>query len=298
MKTLSDRGWLCLSTVALCMLMAGLCVSIPGCGKLETGAHAEPSVRIKLADLAPGDLPPGDGKTPGENPISSGVGTFVGRVKFKGTPPAAKILFGKGGAPRQPEVCSATGDIPNEELIVSSEGGIANVFVYLDKPPPGFKDTPPTETLLFDQKNCIFTTHAMIIRVGQPMKVLNADSVPHNTHTYPNKNDQENMLIQGAERGGISLLFKKAEKYPFGVKCDLHNWMTAYQLPLDHPFGAVTDKNGNFKIENLPAGSYFFKVWHEAGQGGGFLETKYKATVKPGVNDEVTIEVSASKLGL
>ncbi len=291
MKTLIGRFWLCLS-------MVGLCLSLPGCGKLETGAHAEPSVRIKLADLAP-IVEPGPGeKPPDANTTSSGPGTFVGRVIFKGAPPSAKVLYGKGGAPKQPEVCSATGDIPNEELIVSSEGGIANVFVYLDKPPAGFKDTPPTEPLLFDQKNCIFTTHAMIIRVGQPVKVLNADSIPHNTHTFPNKNDQENMLIKGGERDGIPLLFKKAEKYPFSVKCDLHSWMTAYQLPLDHPFGAVTDKNGNFKIENLPAGSYLFKVWHESGQGSGFLETKYKATVKPGENEPVTIEVSASKLGL
>ena len=141
----------------------------------------------------------------------------------------------------------------------------------------------------------------MIIRVGQPVKVLNADAIPHNTHTFPNKNDQENMLIQGGERGGISLLFKKAEKYPFGVKCDLHNWMTAYQLPLDHPFGAVTDKNGNFKIENLPAGTYQFKIWHEkadSGKGGGYLESKYKATVKPGDNPPVVIEAAPSKFGL
>ena len=300
MKTSFRKTWLC--SFLLCCTFTGLSlVLVYGCGKLDTGAFAEPSVKIKLAESAsagPGEPKPG---TATDGASSGGPGTFAGRVVFKGAPPSPKPFYSKGGAPKNPEICSALGEIVNEELLVSSDGGIANVFVYLEKAPAGFKDTPPKEPVLFDQKNCVFTTHAMIVRVGQTMKVLSDDALVHNTHTHPNKNDEENMIVKANEREGIPLVFKKAEKFPFGVNCDYHAWMSAYQLPLDHPFGAVTDKNGNFKIENLPAGSYQFKLWHEkadSGKGGGYLDTKYKAVVKPGDNDAVTIDVVPSKFGL
>ena len=76
--------------------------------------------------------------------------------------------------------------------------------------------------------------------------------------------------------------------------------MLAFHLPLDHPFGAVTDKDGNFKIENLPPGDYQFKVWHEKADGGkgGFLESKYKVSVKGGDVPPVTISADAAKFGL
>jgi Polysaccharide lyase family 4, domain II len=40
--------------------------------------------------------------------------------------------------------------------------------------------------------------------------------------------------------------------------------MTAYWLVLDHPYFAVTDKDGNFEIKNVPAGTQKLVVWHEA----------------------------------
>jgi hypothetical protein len=32
---------------------------------------------------------------------------------------------------------------------------------------------------------------------------------------------------------------------------------------MEHPFFAVTDTNGQFEIENVPAGTYTLKTWHE-----------------------------------
>ncbi len=40
-------------------------------------------------------------------------------------------------------------------------------------------------------------------------------------------------------------------------------------LIADHPFAAVTDKTGAFRIDNLPAGEHKFRIWHER---TGYLE--------------------------
>jgi hypothetical protein len=285
-----------LSLSALAGISLGM---ISGCSKLESGAHAEPSVRIKLVE-APKAITD-NGKTPeaGSSAVSGVPGTFAGRILFNGTPPSPKVMYEKGKAPKEPEVCSKDGAIMDESLVIGADKGIANVFIYLDKPPAGFKATPATETIPFDQKNCTFLTHALICRVGQPIQVLNADGGPHNTKNFPLNNDPINATVGPNNREGATVAYKKPEKSPVGVKCDFHAWMSAYHLPLNHPFGAVTDKDGNFKIENLPPGDYQFKIWHEKVDGGkgGYLESKYKVSVK-GDMKPVDILEDASKFGL
>ena len=46
-------------------------------------------------------------------------------------------------------------------------------------------------------------------------------------------------------------------------KCDVHGWMNAYVGVLDHPYFAVTDKDGKFDIKTLPPGTYTIEAWHE-----------------------------------
>jgi hypothetical protein len=46
-------------------------------------------------------------------------------------------------------------------------------------------------------------------------------------------------------------------------KCDVHGWMNAYVGVLDHPYFAVSDKDGKFDIKTLPPGTYTIEAWHE-----------------------------------
>lgn len=39
--------------------------------------------------------------------------------------------------------------------------------------------------------------------------------------------------------------------------------MSGYVGVLEHPFFAVTDKDGNFTIEGVPPGEYTVEVWQE-----------------------------------
>ncbi len=47
------------------------------------------------------------------------------------------------------------------------------------------------------------------------------------------------------------------------LKCDVHPWMTAHLHVLDHPYFAVTDEDGRFRIEGLAPGDYRIEAWHE-----------------------------------
>src|SRR4029077_18348486 len=98
-------------------------------------------------------------------------------------------------------------------------------------------------------------------------------------------------VISANERTGVPCDYKKPEAGPIEVKCDLHQWMKAYHFPIDHPYVAVTDKDGKFRIEGLPAGKHSFNVWHERGPGDSrLLARKLDITIE--VDKETTKDLS------
>jgi hypothetical protein len=47
------------------------------------------------------------------------------------------------------------------------------------------------------------------------------------------------------------------------VTCDTHAHMRAYILSFEHPYFTLTDGDGRFQIDQVPAGSYTLQAWHE-----------------------------------
>src|SRR5258708_11342366 len=72
--------------------------------------------------------------------------------------------------------------------------------------------------------------------------------------------------------------------------------MKAYHFPIDHPYVAVTDKDGKFKIEGLPAGKHSFNVWHERGPGSSqLLERKLVITIDADKDNTKDLSYGATK---
>lgn len=225
-------------------------------------------------------------------------GGVSGQITVSGTVPERVLLHAKGAPIKDAEVCAAV-DTYSEDVIVDKDSkGLANVFVYLAKAPkaihPDLKE-PKEATMLFDQKGCQFLPHCMIVRKGQSVEVISNDAVAHNTHTYPIKNNAVNVVISPNKGKGMGEMVPctVAERLPIQVKCDYHPWMIAYWMILDHPYAAITDKDGKFTIENLPEGDHELVIWHEK---VGYIDRKFKATVKKGAVSELkAVAVDAKK---
>ncbi len=234
-----------------------------------------------------------------------GYGTLTGKFVLEGAVPKPEFLIkagklvGSNAAPKNPVVCAAK-DLPSDALVVDAKGkGIGNIFVYLRKAPPKIHPAlvkPPAKKLVLDQIGCQFVPHSLVVRAGQTVLVKSDDACSHNFHTYPLRNEPENFVIPAKFRKGVPLTPEVAELLPMKVTCDIHTWMRANWLILDHPYAAATVANvakgangpaiGTFKIEKLPYGTYEFRVWHEkagyigVGTKRGFKVTINKATVK------------------
>ena len=134
--------------------------------------------------------------------------------------------------------------------------------VYVDtiagKTFPAPKDHP-----VMDQKGLMFSPHILPVQQGTTVEFLNSDTVQHNAFWT---------AISGDKKAGHNLgTWPKGEKRPFTfakagvvpVLCNVHPEMTGYVIVSPTPYFAETDDSGNYKIKDVPDGSYTLTAWHE-----------------------------------
>lgn len=266
------------------ILVIGLCLTGVGCGG---GADAVTTVSLKPATLdsesGSGSGGGGEKSSSGGTTGGSGPGNLVGRFVLDGNAPNLSALVAQGASVKDAEFCSANA-VPDQSLVVGDGGGIANIFIFLDKAPKGYEPEGELPELVFDQSNCTFVPHGLVVQVGQTVKVMNDDGCAHNTNMKVIRNKSFNQVVNGNDRNGVPLIYEKPEPNPIQAACDFHAWMKAYHLVLDHPFAACSKADGSFEIKNLPAGTHKFRIWHES---AGLLERGLKVEIKPGVDNQL-----------
>ena len=232
------------------------------------------------------------------NSANAQWGDLKGQVLLDGDIPKIDLLVKQGNAATKDAAVCAAQDVPDEKLVVNPENkGIANVVIYLAKKPAKIAPTVEKSAVpevTFDQRGCRFLPHVLLVRTDQTVRVLSDDEAAHNTHTYPIKNRQDNFVVAPKDRGGVSVKpLTLSEKLPSKVGCDIHPWMVAYWVILDHPYAAITDENGNFEIKDLPVGTHEFNVWQES---AGYLDKKYTVNIKAGENAEKPLKFTAKQI--
>jgi hypothetical protein len=225
-------------------------------------------------------------------------GNLKGRFVLDGKAPTpAKIDVTK-----DQDVCGKH-NLADETLVVGEKGGVANVIVWVrtkDVAVHPDYTAKANEKVVLDNHNCRFEPHVLVMRNTQKLEVKNTDPVGHNTNA--GLSDKPfNVIIPSGSANEMSI--DKAETVPAKVTCNIHPWMIGYLLVRPDPYFAVTDKDGNFEIKNLPAGSELeFQVWQEkkgyldkakiGGNDAGWTRGRFKKTLKAGDNDLGEIKVS------
>lgn len=134
--------------------------------------------------------------------------------------------------------------------------------VYVDAI-PGKTFPAPTQHPVMDQKGLMFQPHIMAVQQGATVQFLNSDSVQHNVF-WPsisgNKKLGHNM---GTWPKGVHKDWKFDNPGVVPLLCNVHPDMSGYIIVSPTPYFAETDASGNYKIDNVPDGSYSVTAWHE-----------------------------------
>ena len=140
-----------------------------------------------------------------------------------------------------------------------------NIAVYVDAIPDKKFDAPAGHVVI-DQRKMTFVPHVAVVQQGTTADFLNSDPVGHNVY-WPS--------ISGNKKLAHNLgTWPQGQKKPFqfndlgvaSLLCNVHPEMSGYVVVVPTPYFAVTDKDGNFEIKNIPAGKYTLKTWSEEGK--------------------------------
>lgn len=208
---------------------------------------------------------------------TASTGTIVGTVKFQGKAPERKEI----AVTRNKKVCGKEAKF-TESLVVSTTGGVKNAVLYLTDIKRGKKFKVPS-VFNIDQRGCQFHPHILIVPAGKSFTLINSDGILHNFRT----NSTKNPILNKAQPK-----FKKKLKVKINIpeiiraNCDVHEWMNMWLVVAEHPYYAITDESGSFKITDVPPGTYTVRLWHETlGQ-----QTR-KVTVKAGEQTKAAFEL-------
>ena len=286
------------AVAALAFASAG-CDQSPQFGPVANSRTAE-SIREALSE----------GSSAGGNqvvaPVGTGWATIRGRFVFDGAPPQMPPY----GVTSEHNICAPGGQPPLQEtlLVDSGSGGIKNVAVYLRSAARVHESAAAkSEPIPFDQKACVFLSHVVAMTVGQPLEIMNSDPTGHNTKISGAKNTFNQTIESGTT---IAYVPQQEEAIPAPVACSIHPWMSAYILPRENAYVAITSDDGSFEIANVPAGEEIeFQVWHESGAspGSGLVGAtpdapelkwsnrgRFTVTLQPDEVKEVQVVVGAS----
>jgi len=190
---------------------------------------------------------------------TNNFGEIAGRVTLWGSPP-----------PETPLDLSSSVDCTNLEpptthfFVTNSDGGLADVIVFINT---GLKAThfpkPPNVQIVFT--NCFVEPFQLVVATNQGIELQNNEHVSHALRFLTTGKTMQAVELKPGGHAGPRI-FTTPRSY-VSLFCNTHPWESASITVLEHPYSAITDREGRYRITNVPPGRYTLEAIHRQANG-------------------------------
>jgi plastocyanin len=188
--------------------------------------------------------PPGGARDAGQRPGRREGGSIVGRVVVRRAPSAPE---------RRPGVTDLAAPPPRDQP------DLRRAIVYLESAPGGAFEAPEPMRARIDQRNETFVPHVLAVTAGSLVDFPNNDRTYHNVFSL----SRTRRFDLGRYARGKSKAVRFDRPGIVRVFCDIHSHMSAFVLVFGHPFFATTGTDGDYRIDDVPPGTYTVVAWYE-----------------------------------
>jgi hypothetical protein len=208
---------------------------------------------------------------------------------------AAALLCGFGGLVAQGATVKAHVTIESPKKSSHGSPPDSNAVLWLT-PAKGWADSPPRPQNSgprpqLVQKNKQFVPHVTALEVGSVVDFPNHDPFFHNVFSLFNGKRFDLGLYEAGstrsvhfDRAGICYIF-----------CNIHPQMSAIVVVVDTPYFAVSNKQGDVVIPDVPPGQYKLNLWEEHCSAENLKEASREVTVGADTSSLGTIRLERSK---
>jgi hypothetical protein len=180
---------------------------------------------------------------------------LTGTVEFAGALPPDSII----NVPPSTQGC---GQLTSVRTVERSGTKVGEAVVWLADIRAG-KPLPIERRFELANEGCLLTPRVQAVFAPGTLNMASQDVAMHTNHIID---------VATGELAGIAPFNDNGEVVPFDrlitrpsqleITCQLHPWAKAWILVFDHPYFAVTERNGSFTIPDIPAGTYRVRAWH------------------------------------
>lgn len=204
------------------------------------------------------------------------TGSIAGSVRFTGkVPPPQKITTSDGAI------------IEHHDLVVEPKSkGLRHVMLMLEDAPAQAK-VEKGKPVLVDQRDMVFLPRVVGVQYGQPVRFENNDLCNHSVMASSTvKANQFNQVAGPSTPIEHTFDLHKRPLVPVQIGCSLHGWMRAWVYVVPHPWFAVSDEKGAFRIAGIPPGKYTLLLTHpDSGQ-----QERREVKVEAGKTLDIAVE--------
>lgn len=157
---------------------------------------------------------------------------------------------------------SRSAPVVTKRYEIITKGGVLSpspplAVVYLEGSFPKPRALPTKEIV---QKDLTFIPALLPVQVGTKVEFPNLEEdIYHNIFSYSPAKRFDLGRYRPDEKPIPSQIFDVAGLVT--LRCDIHEHMRALVLVLDTPHFVVTDNDGRYRLNGLPAGRYTLKAW-------------------------------------